>query len=59
MNKKFSKLQLSKKTIAKMNDAQLSTVKGGNNTIGQSEDCNVTCISTGVTNVKTAAKVEA
>jgi natural product precursor len=53
MDKKFNKLQLNKKSIAKMNDAQLSTVKGGNNAIEQSETCNITCQSTGVTNVQT------
>lgn len=58
MNKKFSTLQLNKKTIAKMNDAQLSAVKGGNNIVKQDETCNVTCQSTGVTNVNTTTKVE-
>ncbi|GEJ45972.1 class I lanthipeptide [Chryseobacterium sp. ON_d1] len=29
MNKKFSKLQLNKKSIAKLNDLQLNKVKGG------------------------------
>jgi natural product precursor len=57
MKKQFSKLELNKKSIAKMNDAQLSAVKGGNNALKQDESCNVTCQSTGVTNVQTAADV--
>lgn len=55
MEKNFSKLQLNKKTIAKLNDEQLTAIKGGNNVIRQDEECKITCKSTGVTNVQTAA----
>ncbi|HFK5507270.1 class I lanthipeptide [Elizabethkingia anophelis] len=55
MKKEFSKLELCKRTIAKMNDAQLSTVKGGNMAMDPNRSgCNITCQSTGVTNVRTA-----
>ncbi|MDM1555838.1 MULTISPECIES: class I lanthipeptide [Chryseobacterium] len=46
MNNKFSKLQLNKKTIAKLNERQLSTVKGGNKAIAPIKDDNCTTTST-------------
>lgn len=61
MNKKFSKLSFDKKTIAKLNDEQLSSVKGGNNELGLGLDgdknkCKTTsttkvCSTTSTTNV--------
>lgn len=40
--KKFSKLSFNKKTVAKLNEEQLSTVKGGNNSIKPDGDCSTT-----------------
>ncbi|AZB10660.1 rSAM-modified peptide [Chryseobacterium sp. G0162] len=48
MNNKFSQLQLNKKTIAKLNERQLSTVKGGNKVIAPVRDGD--CTTTSVTN---------
>lgn len=52
MKTKFSPLQLNKRSIAKMDDNQLSSVKGGNNTNDENDGCQntgVTCENTGVT----------
>ncbi len=49
---KFSALQLNKKAIAKLNDAQLTSVKGGNNANAQLADCTgggITCSGAGST----------
>ncbi len=50
--KKFSKLQLNKKTIAKMNDAQLNAVRGGQKAIGD-DSVVVNCNGQGATIVNT------
>ncbi|WP_312082538.1 class I lanthipeptide [Epilithonimonas hominis] len=49
---KFSALQLNKKAIAKLNDAQLSTVKGGKGNASELTDCTgggITCSGAGST----------
>ena len=50
---KFSALQLNKKAIAKLNDAQLTSVKGGNNANAElAEGCSgggITCSGAGST----------
>ncbi|MDQ0782467.1 class I lanthipeptide [Chryseobacterium sp. W4I1] len=55
MDKKFSKLQLNKKTIAKLNEGQLSTVKGGNKSIAPVRDGD--CTTTSVTNNCTTTSI--
>ncbi|MDT0641583.1 class I lanthipeptide [Zunongwangia sp. F363] len=52
MNKKFSKLQFSKKTIAKLNEDQLSSVKGGNNARSKSVDTEVETGCSGTSTTK-------
>lgn len=42
MKSKFSKLALNKKTIAKLNDQQLSTIKGGKSDPPVDGDCTTT-----------------
>lgn len=52
MNKKFSKLQLNKKSIAKMNDAQLNAVRGGQKAIA-ADTIVVNCNGQGATVINT------
>ncbi|MCL7987180.1 class I lanthipeptide [Sphingobacterium sp. lm-10] len=55
MDKKFSKLQLNKRSIAKLNEAQLSTVKGGNKSLNLVEDgdCGFTATTNNCTTTAT------
>jgi natural product precursor len=55
MDQKFSKLQLNKKTIAKLNEAQLSTVKGGNKSLAiiKEGDCTTTSTTNNCTTTAT------
>ncbi|WP_426791985.1 class I lanthipeptide [Sphingobacterium sp. WOUb80] len=50
MKSKFSKLNLDKKTIAKLDEKQISSVKGGR---GIADDEEVTCRDGGITCVGT------
>lgn len=56
MSKKFRTLELSKKTIAKLNDDQLGSIKGGNG-IALSKDKDITCRDKGSTIVCTGTTI--
>lgn len=61
MNNKFSQLQLNKKTIAKLNERQLSTVKGGNKAIApvREGDCTTTSVTNNCTTTSTTGATNA
>jgi len=51
MYKKFSQLHFNKKTVAKLNEEQLSSVKGGNNASNKSFETDPECNGQSTTNV--------